>query len=211
MADAFAKTAASLAAAGLDATSVAELDRRTDLVQKRLVAVAIIAKRTTPTEQRQPLERPTCKQASPLELAIAASDHELRWTDGRLKCLRCSLDTNQRGATRMLKLRPTCAGRIEQQLEVIQPRPEPTPAATIAIGHGIHAHASHQTTSHRGMVWCTSCGYYCILHATGRKSHPWGLTNPCPGQPPADAQKRVLRRVAKGLHPDARGSWPRDE
>ena len=207
MADAYAKTAAALAAAGVDEASTANLDERTRKVQQRLIVTTIIAQRVAPKIAKEVLARPTCRQGTLLQRAMSTSSHLLVRKAHRIYCSACSFSSSLGGAIQQLAKRPRCYEN-DDELEIEQTRPEQRIARSIPIGHDIFCDASHSTFVYRGMVWCIKCGFYATVHETGRKSHPCGLRVQCPTHPTGKWQRKVLSRVKSGLHPDPKGKWP---
>ena len=63
-------------------------------------------------------------------------------------------------------------------------------------------HPSHVTMAIRSIVHCKACGYW-----ASKKSQK--LQEPCPRKPPHSDGAHKLKRMLKGLHPDAKvRAWP---
>ena len=69
-------------------------------------------------------------------------------------------------------------------------------------------HRSHHMLHHRGLWWCSTCGFHCSLGKHGR-SAPKQLLVECLGKERRTrAGKGHLNRLARGLHPKVGSDWP---
>ncbi len=64
-------------------------------------------------------------------------------------------------------------------------------------------HSSHRLHWTRGVTWCDLCGGYSIRR-------PRNLRARCPGRPPSEAARNVLRRLREGLAPTTAGYLTED-
>ena len=184
-----------------DPNIVQDIDTRTWLIQRRLIAIMKLGNRpkAPPPTPKEDLGGP---KVSNLDLEVEALGHTTQVLGKWSQCQVCG-DTWSPQHRRRVVARGKCRGvspwtQIPPALHCPWALP-PNHRGIMFNGRVIHY--SHRLMWHRGIIYCLHCGYYTSGQSTKR------LAKKCQGDKPKPSQAPILKRMKRGVAPTSTG-WP---